>query len=680
MATVLQLNVDYELLWRGLATVLFRNHTGLSVGYGFRGQVDDSNAAEVVAKHPTPEHVAQLALARFLRASMLGIGRHGSQLPAFLRRLCAWYGGMACHTYGASTKHYVRNKKALKALAEEAEALLHVPLREDVTEEAEDQAEDAFLRVPASELGEKVTAFMMNLRCTFQDVERIRLKDKRRSRHAGRYDGDPVDPPPLDSVFDTRKPVPHVVLTPEQLSEFAPESDDGVTVLCSSRPTEQDGDADVFAFVVREAAEPWFEKPGAKDVIRGALNAGIHPSTVASVFSLANWVVQYVIEQPPKEGEPEPDEPTHPEPVGPTHPEPDEPTHPEPDEQPHPEPVGPTHPETDEQPHPEPDEQPHPEPDEQTHPERGTRSASPLDSAADQLSGDAPGAAVVGPLEPELWVIAGSNPESHRAVDRALRKAGKLAKQTQRRRDTSSGALLPPLCELLELPDDLLLCVLLAPDSRMRDATWSLLAEVSQEALHGPGLLRLRAALGLLQSGVSDDELSEQKGRRGVLELGAAETHVWVPYPSRTMADLVEALVDFESRHELLKGAFVVCLSRKQSGYRAAPLAQDDGRALDCLRVYRSERATISGTERMDPARCVILDETAGKATLSSGEFKGMRRRRPRPHRRGIGFADESVWQRVLQKGSANPAMERLLDVADEATEGLRGAFLEDAE
>lgn len=711
---VLQLNPDYELAWRGLANVLFLRHTGLDLGYGYCGRVDDTNAADVLDHHATPEHLAQLMIARKLRASVVGVDaeRSGARTPersgasgedvmtAFVRRVASWYGGMAGHVYGAHSRHYRRNKRAVAELAATANALLQEGV---CAEGGDDEAEtaviaDAYLALEQRFLGQSRRKLSAWLRDTlaipgasvldFATLEVESLGERTAEDGGDCTSGSAsfqellpelsdralLEPPPLDArVGSSRKRRRRVELgLPDGAEEQIEAAFARGAELVMLRAAEE-GQEDLFMFAVPDSRVAWIERDMAREVLFGALNSKLPREVVAAVFALPKEIVRYFARALGGSGS-----------GGPPPPpsaaagagagsgsgsaqEQEEQQQEEQQQQP---------PQAQEEPQEEQELQVHQEeqPEEATQPpqqqpaplpeqEQVPTLAEPVDVA--ELS--PPRGKAVGCTDPAIWVRVTSSARADRAVDRALRRARRAGR----------------CYELLRLSDEILLALLLAPDSHLRTDTWAALAEASQDALPSQGLLRIRAALGLLQAGTSDEELLGQRGRGGVVSMGGGFSEMWLPNRSDALTSASVLLAEFADRHKLLRhadGTHSASLAGKRGGkgYTSRPAAAEEVRAAEA--VYLSEREAVSGEERLDAEQCLGIGVRAKSGSATDPPTPDHRPLRL-GYARGIGFGGMDAWREVLRRGgeATQRALRQVLDEAEDAAPELRAELLDAA-
>jgi hypothetical protein len=300
---VLQLNPDYEPLWRSLANAVFRVRTGMDFGYGYRGKVDDSNADAVLGKHATPEHVAQLAqlaLARVLRASAIKAAHAeaGPTAPpdAFLDRLVTWYGAVAAHTYGSGSRYHKPDKKRARELAAEAGEMLDFAARGIEQHEDDEQREIALLGGSTKRLAAAVLA-ATGLRCVVLEAAESDIKWKRTP--AGQEEEEEEDaadrpawveddPPALDANVGRRpRNFPH--LSEELHARAANETRGGADVVVIRCAEEA-----FFVVAVPDSTAAWTNRPAALDMILGALRSRVHPVRTAAVFAVPVDIAEYL--------------------------------------------------------------------------------------------------------------------------------------------------------------------------------------------------------------------------------------------------------------------------------------------------------------------------------------------------------------------------------------------------
>lgn len=166
MPRVVNLNPEYDSLWRGLASAMFRARTGLSLSFGLPAHVDDD--AKVFTAHPTPEHAVQIILARWLRCKYgvamrkqsveqlfervtvlpqgpsldqdwdtwfdLATGPEGAKtimrfdMDRLFELMLRWYGAMAICAYGIqATRGVEMNARVAKSLVRMANWMMNPP-------------------------------------------------------------------------------------------------------------------------------------------------------------------------------------------------------------------------------------------------------------------------------------------------------------------------------------------------------------------------------------------------------------------------------------------------------------------------------------------------------------------------------------------------------------------------
>lgn len=285
----------------------------------------------------------------------------------------------------------------------------------------------------------------------------------------------------------------------------------------------------------------------------------------------------------------------------------------------------------------------------------------------------------------------GSSPE--------VQLAGMEASDRKRAVEAGSGAIvsLDPVVEMLVVDVALLILLLTAPRSTLRDETWAALAEASQEMAGGRDALRLRAALGLL-SDEDPAKAARLRGENGFVETSLDSIEIRAA-PSGVMAEAARCCDRFAREHQLVTfgeaGMAGCCFGDSDFGY----LAQHSFGEMSsrwCRRaekIYRAER-TDAGEETLVPSRCVVRGArvpASWVAEAGAGGTRGGKGRSTSAGRtsslryaragwlRGVGFL-RGFWRNHVNPRSRGSdvrhlrsAVSDLLDAAREASEEFAG-------
>jgi hypothetical protein len=259
----LQLNPDYDVFWRSVATLWFKEETGLDLGYGVSGVVDESNASSILQLDPSPEHVAQMILARWLKY-FVNRGVKESCAP-FVERVARWYGGMALSSYSKDVHGWTRSKSWTKILTNEAHALLS-----GYSDSADPSEKEAWMDVcdlePEVLESQIATVTDGKVKLRIVDVPTLDwdewIKPSTSTFEISSAFALTVDPPPI-GIHDPRSRDLHI---PARIP--IPKSKSSITICFRL------GEGGICVFTKGAAhRKHWWTKPKASVVIEGALKA-----------------------------------------------------------------------------------------------------------------------------------------------------------------------------------------------------------------------------------------------------------------------------------------------------------------------------------------------------------------------------------------------------------------------
>jgi len=322
MATVpaLQINPDYDVFWRGVANLWFMKETGLDLGFGVSHRVTSSS---VLALDPSPEHVAQIILSRWLRFYTM---REPSPQTALLQRVARWYGGMAMCAYAGDCVGWNGAKKWVKVLTNEAASMLsgYSDSTDDELRQAwkgEELREDD---MPAEEMIRRVKT-ITGLDLTLVDVNVVNWSDWIAESTSSITKATPAVPQSPAAAADAFKA--HSSLS--SLSSFSPppiglhkEAYCKILIPAAQLPRSSGsrkpgrlcvfklGDGGIFVFEAPPvASRPWWQCNSTHALLRGATIAaeqgGLHHRAVANIFPVDPDSIA-VVEAAVKEAVPEP--------------------------------------------------------------------------------------------------------------------------------------------------------------------------------------------------------------------------------------------------------------------------------------------------------------------------------------------------------------------------------------
>jgi hypothetical protein len=621
----IHVNPSYEAVWRLLASAVFRDQAGLLLGYGYPGRVDETNADAAVKKHPTPEHIAQILLARRLRAGGAA-GDTGRGLEDVVR----WYGAMVVNVYGSTARHY---KLRRQRVSEMISLVSHMIAQ--VATEPEDEAEAELLYdVDAAELGRQLTARVRaveggdgggGMEVLVRDVTSLGTRVVRGKKVKGEYPQLVEDlllfPPSLDSP-DPRSSRVEVVV-PEGEAEGASAAEAGTHGELLLLRAQDDEDATYAALWTPPSdRRAWWEAPLAMPLIQAAVQEAM--DMTGGSLSKALSVVAVALPLP----------------------------------------------------------------------KDIARAAWTLregaQAEASEVASEMPEVAEVASEMPEVASEMPEMPEVAHAEVRALPRpqaraqppapsrmawvtvrslAGALSCLRKVRRLALREAGRDPVAwDLLELSPELLLSVLVAPDSTLRQDTWALLAELTQDAVDGPASTRARLALGLIREDtVSDADILADEGRSGVVAMGGPMLRLLLPAGSPAAALLEQAmdvLAEFEERHRIgaaqdgRPGSFV-CVSRRRAG--------PPSRAATPQEAARAQR--LAGL-RLGPREVLCVRGSGTGMPAASASPAGFR----------VGFALKGIqaWREALRSQGRRfaKALEKLLNEAYDASPEVSALLL----
>jgi chemotaxis protein histidine kinase CheA len=627
----IHVNPDYEAVWRSLASALFREQTGLLLGYGFPGRVDETNVDAAVQQHPTPEHLVQMILARRLARS--------ETAQHLLQQLARWYGAMAVHIYGSTARHYRLQRKRVTELVGQANEMLAGEAPEP---DADDTAEAQLLYdTGARELGRHLTRVCDgNLAVSVRDLAALDVKVVRRPRLAERdLTALQLLPPALDDSVGRSHRV-HVQL-PQKETALAADTR-GLLLL---RALDDQGATFAALWSPPPDRRAWWEAPLAVTVLHAAVAEaqGMTRGSFAKALSVvavalpvpkdaieAAWLVGQHQEETAEAGaaaaeEQGPEQASAAEEQGPEQASAAEEQGPEqasaaeeqgPEEASAAEGQGPETAASAEGQGPEeaavaeeqgPEEAAAAEgqefaaagaaavePDE-AFAAKDAAAATPSDTFAgasqtlvpqEPLGGQSSRRAKVSALS-WVTVLPAAGTTALRKLRRLVVRAGQQQQQQQRRQQQQQHG--PVMFDLLDLSPELLLCLVLAPNSAVRSDAWALLAEISQDAEDTADAQSVRVALGLVRDeGVSDEEILADAGRSGIVHAEGPMLRLVLPATSRAAQLLPQAgevLFEFAARHWLYRvlhasGDPPICYSRRRAGYRARAVAEEEEAAL----------------------------------------------------------------------------------------------------
>jgi hypothetical protein len=652
----IHVNPSYEAVWRLLASAVFRDQAGLLLGYGYPGRVDETNADAAVKKHPTPEHIAQILLARRLRAGGAA-GDTGRGLEDVVR----WYGAMVVNVYGSTARHY---KLRRQRVSEMISLVSHMIAQ--VATEPEDEAEAELLYdVDAAELGRQLTARVRaveggdgggGMEVLVRDVTSLGTRVVRGKKVKGEYPQLVEDlllfPPSLDSP-DPRSSRVEVVV-PEGEAEGASAAEAGTHGELLLLRAQDDEDATYAALWTPPSdRRAWWEAPLAMPLIQAAVQEAMDMtggslskalSVVAVALPLpkdiarAAWTLREGAQAEASEVASEMPEVAE---VASEMPE-----------------VASEMPEM---------------------PEVAEGAQAEASEVASEMP-EMPEAASEMPEMPEVAhaeVRALPRPQARAQPPAPSRMAwvtvrslaGALSCLRKVRRLALREAGRDPVAwDLLELSPELLLSVLVAPDSTLRQDTWALLAELTQDAVDGPASTRARLALGLIREDtVSDADILADEGRSGVVAMGGPMLRLLLPAGSPAAALLEQAmdvLAEFEERHRIgaaqdgRPGSFV-CVSRRRAG--------PPSRAATPQEAARAQR--LAGL-RLGPREVLCVRGSGTGMPAASASPAGFR----------VGFALKGIqaWREALRSQGRRfaKALEKLLNEAYDASPEVSALLL----
>ena len=501
---LLKVNPDYDSRLRIVANAWFMVSTGIDLGYGFPGRVTEANAATVLSEYTSPEHVAQMILARAIRKCP-GI----VELREAMRQVVEWYGQWYCKG-GAWTGDEAEQEEVL----DRAAMLLktYAPQEEDLGE------------IRNSEISSLISSGVLGFE--IQIVRSVPVHEGfvestsralRKEAESGAHVSGPVPMPPLDLITSRKlhkKHTPFLVPHPRLLLKCKEWSETPTLVMFRFGGAQWAG---VLCGVFHGGGGgvghevPWWQ---GRDLLADLLWHGLgrklthrRVSAIATMFSIPEDDLTLMILEKKRQDEVEEQQQQQ---------EPNELAAETTDLQqlidsiPHHSRASAAAPDT----------KPTAVPATST-PTTATKPTAAPATATKPTAVPATATKPTAAPDPATKPTAAAAPmvsfKDPAAVRRVLDLAAALIKQ-----GVGEDAKLT-----IRLDTRFLFSVLLSPDCRMRDAAWTDLAWLCNFADPGPDLMRMRAAMGLLDT--EDFRIVANKGKTGFVDTSATNLRLCWP-------------------------------------------------------------------------------------------------------------------------------------------------------
>jgi hypothetical protein len=501
---LLKVNPDYDSRLRIVANAWFMVSTGIDLGYGFPGRVTEANAATVLSEYTSPEHVAQMILARAIRKCP-GI----VELREAMRQVVEWYGQWYCKG-GAWTGDEAEQEEVL----DRAAMLLktYAPQEEDLGE------------IRNSEISSLISSGVLGFE--IQIVRSVPVHEGfvestsralRKEAESGAHVSGPVPMPPLDLITSRKlhkKHTPFLVPHPRLLLKCKEWSETPTLVMFRFGGAQWAG---VLCGVFHGGGGgvghevPWWQ---GRELLADLLWHGLgrklthrRVSAIATMFSIPEDDLTLMILEKKRQDEVEEQQQQQ---------EPNELAAETTDLQqlidsiPHHSRASAAAPDT----------KPTAVPATST-PTTATKPTAAPATATKPTAVPATATKPTAAPDPATKPTAAAAPmvsfKDPAAVRRVLDLAAALIKQ-----GVGEDAKLT-----IRLDTRFLFSVLLSPDCRMRDAAWTDLAWLCNFADPGPDLMRMRAAMGLLDT--EDFRIVANKGKTGFVDTSATNLRLCWP-------------------------------------------------------------------------------------------------------------------------------------------------------